>query len=137
MEPVFGLVILVLGIGAGFFIGRTANTAAKQAAQLSVELAAARDELARHRQQVNEHFTRTGELVTAMTENYRAVYEHLAKGARSLCTGEAARVTMAMPPEKLPGAAAITPDTDAAHPRVEPARPANDANTAVRLTSVR
>ncbi len=103
MDAVYGLIVLVLGFGAGFSLGRTANTAVKKAKELAEELKTAQCELDRHRQQVNEHFTRTGELVNNMTESYRSVYDHLARGARSLCSGDAARITMITPAEKLIG----------------------------------
>lgn len=103
MDPIYGLIVLVLGFGAGFSVGRIANAAEKKAKGLAEELKTAQAELDRHRQQVNEHFTRTGELVNNMTESYRAVYDHLAKGARSLCSGDAARITMITPAEKLIG----------------------------------
>jgi uncharacterized membrane-anchored protein YhcB (DUF1043 family) len=109
MDPIYGLIVLVLGFGAGFSVGRTANAAAKQAKALAQELKTVQAELDRQRQQVNEHFTKTGELVNHMTDSYRAVYDHLAKGARSLCSGDAARITMITPAEKLIGSPVTEP----------------------------
>ncbi|KAF0191748.1 MAG: hypothetical protein FD165_1471 [Gammaproteobacteria bacterium] len=121
MDAIYGLIVLVLGFGAGFSLGRTANTAAKKAKELAEELKTAQGELDRHRQQVNEHFTRTGELVNNMTESYRSVYDHLAKGARSLCSGDAARITMITPAEKLIG---NSPAEHASAPTAKPERAA-------------
>ena len=122
MEVVYYLFFLAIGIGAGFLIGRAENKTAKQAKQLAEELKEAKTQLETHHQQINEHFMKTGELVNNMTESYRAVYQHLASGAQTLCTGEAARIVMRAPSEKLIGGtkddtAEATPPDEAAHRR--------------------
>jgi uncharacterized membrane-anchored protein YhcB (DUF1043 family) len=38
---------------------------------------------------VASHFRKTGDLIGQMTHSYKAVYEHLADGAQSLCTADA------------------------------------------------
>ena len=62
----------------------------RELAQASVE--AAKDEIKRTREQVDryrgevvEHFTGTSQLLRDLTHQYRAVYDHLATGASSLC----------------------------------------------------
>jgi uncharacterized membrane-anchored protein YhcB (DUF1043 family) len=75
---------LVLGcIGAYLFLGRYSHTA-----KLREELCELKEKFSDYRDQVTQHFMRTSELVQEMTQSYRAVYEHLATGARELCDGE-------------------------------------------------
>jgi hypothetical protein len=75
---------LVLGcIGTYLFLGRYNHTA-----KLREELSELRERFSDYRDQVNQHFMRTSELVQDMTQSYRAVYEHLATGAQELCEEE-------------------------------------------------
>lgn len=59
--------------------------------------------LARHREEVDNHFLRTAELVNQMTASYRAVHEHLSAGARTLCSEQGRRLAMAKSLDSLPG----------------------------------
>lgn len=49
------------------------------------QLAAAREEHAAYRLNVLEHFSGTSDLLRDLTVQYRSVYEHLTKGASTLC----------------------------------------------------
>jgi len=49
------------------------------------QLAAARDEHAAYRLNVVDHFSGTSDLLRDLTVQYRSVYEHLTKGASTLC----------------------------------------------------
>ncbi len=53
--------------------------------QLQLELEELKERFSEYRDQVTRHFMRTSDLVQEMTQSYRAVYEHLASGAQSLC----------------------------------------------------
>jgi len=86
-----GVAVLAVGIA----IGRWASGAARRARQLEAELAQTREEIARYREQVNQHFVKTAELLGVMTASYRAVYEHLAEGAKALCTEEVVELSPA------------------------------------------
>ncbi|MGR9090982.1 MAG: YhcB family protein [Gammaproteobacteria bacterium] len=50
-----------------------------------------RSELDEYKENVNEHFQTTAGLLHDMTEQYRAVYEHMASGAQNLCDPETAQ----------------------------------------------
>jgi hypothetical protein len=76
---------LLAGGIVGFLIGRASNKALELCRKLEAELAEAREAQARYRSEVAQHFARTSDLVKSLTLQYRAVYEHLADGARSLC----------------------------------------------------
>ncbi|HBZ70464.1 MAG TPA: hypothetical protein DEP35_12340 [Deltaproteobacteria bacterium] len=82
------LAILVLGAGAlaGVLVGRSSSrAAAKRCRELEAELEASQAAFGKYRSEVGAHFGQTSELLRAMTHQYRAVYEHLAEGARTLC----------------------------------------------------
>jgi uncharacterized membrane-anchored protein YhcB (DUF1043 family) len=77
------------GLTAGWFLGINRKTQDKRERILELEarLDAAQQARAEYEAEVTEHFARTGELLTRMTDDYRAVYNHLARGADELCDG--------------------------------------------------
>ncbi len=86
------IVILLLIVGAvsafgGYVVAQERQRRAgggKSAAEL-------RTELSEYKENVNTHFQTTAGLLHDMTEQYRAVYEHMASGAQSLCDPDTAR----------------------------------------------
>jgi uncharacterized membrane-anchored protein YhcB (DUF1043 family) len=91
---------------AAFFIGRTTGRGAKRRRELEEQLANAHEELSRlsaevenlleqlrvareeheaYRLSVVDHFSGTSDLLRDLTVQYRSVYEHLTKGASTLC----------------------------------------------------
>lgn len=82
----------------GFLLGRlTASHAArarqleaelegalKEGERLAAELAAIREEQTRYRSEVADHLVGTADRMRDLALQYRAVYDHLADGARSL-----------------------------------------------------
>ncbi len=74
---------LALGALLGWLFGRRSGEHAARVRALQRELESAREEHGRYRAQVGEHFGRTSDLLRRMTLQYRAVYDHLAEGARS------------------------------------------------------
>jgi len=81
----FWLVLLLLGLGIGFLLGRNNNSDLKRQNQLSKQLQAAHTEMAGYKEQVNLHFADTAAAVNQLTDSYRKVHEQLAKGAQGLC----------------------------------------------------
>ncbi|MFQ5643593.1 MAG: YhcB family protein [Thiogranum sp.] len=57
----------------------------RRAIELQEKLDQLQQELDDYRDQVGQHFRKTSELVQAMTDSYRNVYEHLARGSEVLC----------------------------------------------------
>lgn len=96
-----------------------------------------RDELSEYKDSVNAHFQTTAGLLHDMTEQYRAVYEHMASGAQSLCDPETARTQIeslraGLLPSDVPAAAAeadANPDQTAAKDATPDQTAATDANT--------
>lgn len=89
--------LLMAGLLIGFFIGRSSSAGVKRSIQLDQELRETRDELNRYQDRVVEHFKTTADLVNRMTEDYRAVYEHLAKGAHQLAGNQVPRLEAIAP----------------------------------------
>jgi uncharacterized membrane-anchored protein YhcB (DUF1043 family) len=113
MVVVVGLLVLACGI----VVGRLTSAAAKRVGELEVELERARQDSARYRAQVNQHFVKTAELLGVMTASYRSVYEHLADGAKALCSEEVVELSPAALRSRL------LPPADEVRP-IEQGRPA-------------
>ena len=86
------LVVAAVAAGLGFAFGRIGGPAARRARALERALAEERASLDKlrgayeaYRKRVADHFGETSERLHDLTLQYRAVYEHLAKGATELC----------------------------------------------------
>ncbi len=92
LDIVIGTAICVLIIAGvtGFLLGRRTTAGSQQARELEKRL----DQVTRDKQhfedRVTEHFAETATRLNALTDNYRAVHEHLAEGASTLCVGNPA-----------------------------------------------
>ncbi|EKF74193.1 hypothetical protein A11A3_10252 [Alcanivorax hongdengensis A-11-3] len=73
---------VIIGAGLLFWL----LPARRQAGQLMRDRDEARQALNHYRDQVDDHFLRTAELVNDMTQAYRSVHEHLSMGAKALCS---------------------------------------------------
>jgi uncharacterized membrane-anchored protein YhcB (DUF1043 family) len=80
-----GLILVISVCVIAFLIGRLTSKGRKDKKRLETELEQSREELSNYRSQVTSHFRETAHRVNALTENYRNVYEHLARGAQDLC----------------------------------------------------
>ncbi len=95
----YALVLLAGGVVAGFLLGRGTGAQRRRVRELEkdlrlagVRLEGAAEELKRREQDLEDyrdkvvaHFAGTGERLRDLSVQYRAVYEHLAEGARVLC----------------------------------------------------
>lgn len=79
------LIAASAGALVGLLVARRNNRDRLRCQELEAELAGVRAGAARYRDEVATHFTKTSELVRGLTLQYRAVYDHLADGARTLC----------------------------------------------------
>lgn len=116
---------------AGFFVGRVTGSGAKRRRELEERLATAHEELSRfaaevedlreqlrvareeheaYRLSVVDHFSGTSDLLRDLTVQYRSVYEHLTKGASTLC------------PEGFVGLTDGLPVPEIAEPSAQPER---------------
>ena len=55
---------------------------------LEKELDGLKTEFSGYREEVNEHFKTTADLVHELTNSYKAVYDQLASGSQKLCSGQ-------------------------------------------------
>ena len=79
-----GVVILLVGGGVGFWVGRSGIGGSKA----RVEKAEA--ELEEYKRSVTEHFGQTAAHFQAIGKQYRELYEHMANGAQVLCESDEA-----------------------------------------------
>jgi uncharacterized membrane-anchored protein YhcB (DUF1043 family) len=91
----------ITGVLIGMAYGRSDTTSAQRVQELEAQLHQHREELAKYREQVAHHFMQTADLLHTLTANYRAVYEHLADGAQTLCAGQVRSLTPAALRERL------------------------------------
>lgn len=90
----------IVALGAGLAIGWTMGIRRKSKRDVIIDLEnrleKALESRADYEAEVAEHFAQTAQLLNRMTEDYRAVYNHLATGADKLCDG-----AVSIPPAML------------------------------------
>jgi uncharacterized membrane-anchored protein YhcB (DUF1043 family) len=86
-----GIVCLVVGVVAGLLIApRLSNNSPSKIEELETKIQELQRHHADYRDHVSDHFSATADLVHTMTESYRDVYQHLARGAQDLCNDDVA-----------------------------------------------
>mgnify|MGYP000468501893 CR=1 FL=1 len=105
----------LVGGGLGWYLALNSRSDNKRRLIMDLEnqLDQARQSRADYEAEVSEHFAQTADLLHKLTDDYRAVYTHLAEGAEQLCSDQ---VNMAE-------AALNSPDTEAKPHLVEVAQP--------------
>lgn len=115
-----GVVILLVGGGVGFWVGRSGIGGSK------ARIEKAEAELEEYKRSVTEHFGQTAAHFQAIGKQYRELYEHMANGEQALCDSAAAGR------ELLFGPGADATSTDVDEPSVEAAaEEAEDVKKAV------
>jgi uncharacterized membrane-anchored protein YhcB (DUF1043 family) len=74
---------LVVGALIGYLMGRSGG--GNNQAEIAAQLEDTQQELENYKTEVNEHFEKTAALVNNLTNSYKEVHEHLARGAQGLC----------------------------------------------------
>ena len=85
----------IAGVVIGLMVGATAAWLwmdRKGSSAGSVETLKRENE--RFREEVNEHFVQTAELINQLTDSYKAVFDHLSEGAEKLVDEKAVRERM-------------------------------------------
>jgi len=82
--PFVTLGLLAIGLALGLIAGIFVLPAAGRARRLQAEIERLRGDHDRYQRSVTDHFQTTAVLVGDLTSSYKAVYEHLASGARTL-----------------------------------------------------
>jgi uncharacterized membrane-anchored protein YhcB (DUF1043 family) len=82
-----GVALFVVGAGLGVLFGRRSSPAAQRQREAELKLDQVLQDKKAYEDDVVEHFTDTARLLNTLTEQYRDVHNHLAKGASNLCQG--------------------------------------------------
>ncbi|MEA9390358.1 Z-ring associated protein ZapG [Acerihabitans sp. TG2] len=80
----YALIGLVVGIIIGAVAMRFGNRKLRQQQTLQHELEKSKAELEEYRLELTGHFARSAELLDNMADDYRQLYQHMAKGSSSL-----------------------------------------------------
>ena len=83
-----GAALLILGLAIGMLLGRRTSTAGQKYREVERKLDEVLQDKKAYEDEVVEHFSDTAKLLNNLTESYRDVHNHLAKGAATLCLGE-------------------------------------------------
>jgi uncharacterized membrane-anchored protein YhcB (DUF1043 family) len=83
-----GVGVLILGWVIGLLMGRRSSPADQKYRDVERKLDQVLQDKKAYEDEVVEHFSDTAKLLNSLTESYRDVHNHLAKGASSLCQGE-------------------------------------------------
>ena len=81
------VILLLVGLGLGVLLGRRISPAAQRQRETELKLDHVLQEKKAYEDEVVEHFGETAKLLNDLTERYRDVHNHLAKGASALCHG--------------------------------------------------
>ncbi len=81
------LVGIAAGLGAGVLISQRVAPSGQKRREAERLLDHALQEKKAYEDEVVEHFTDTAKLLNQLTESYRSVHNHLARGANDLCRG--------------------------------------------------
>ena len=84
---VIAIAALTIGMLIGFLFGKSRSNESREM-KLADELDKVQRETAIYRNEVEEHFDKTAELINGLTNQYHKVHEHLATGAEQLCRDE-------------------------------------------------
>lgn len=80
----YTLIGLVVGIIIGAIAMRFGNRKLRQQQTFQHELDKSKAELDRYREKLTSHFVHSAELLDNMTDDYRQLYQHIAKSSNSL-----------------------------------------------------
>lgn len=98
-----GLICLGVGLAIGILVTRLSPGTRRHTEALETQLAEQQRQFDGYREQVSSHFQQTSELVQKMTDSYRDVYEHLARGSQALCEDPVSTPRLDIPETPLIG----------------------------------
>lgn len=79
-----GLAATVIGLIAGYIIALRAAPSQQSQRQLETHLSEMQQQQENYQHEVSDHFVETADLLNQLTNSYRDVHNHLAKGAQKL-----------------------------------------------------
>lgn len=87
---IISIIIFIVGVVIGIVVGR-ALVPPQQQKDLEKRLSSAQQNLDAYQQDVAKHFVETSQRVGELTQSYRDLHEHLAKGALNLTNTDIGR----------------------------------------------
>lgn len=86
--------LILIGVAIGAAIGGALMWALTSQSEGEVSVKQLKKDNAKFREEVNEHFVQTAELINQMTDSYKKVFDHLSDGAGKLVEEKALRERM-------------------------------------------
>jgi len=85
----------------GYALSRGKSDNMEKVRELEQNLTDAQQEMNDYKMEVSQHFGETAQLFNTLTDDYRAVYEHLAIGSQALCGDKVTQIVSEVPEKKL------------------------------------
>lgn len=92
------IVAFLVGTSVGYFVVRTTNSNVQKQHKLEAELKAATAKIDAQKEQLEQHFSTSANLLATLAEDYKKLYTHLAKGSQQMLP-ETAKVEFFENPE--------------------------------------
>jgi len=77
---------ILIGFATGFYFSVLNGSEKKKLEELKSKLNETENEMTQYKQSVTGHFVKTSNLINNMTDSYRAIYDHMSDGAKTLCS---------------------------------------------------
>lgn len=124
-----GIICFAVGLCVGAVLFNYLKSDTAKVKQLEEKLEDLQQEHREYRQMVHSHFTTSAQLFLNLTDSYRDVYNHLARGAQSLCPDDiSSQLTLFADNRDM--LSELTPaDTEQRKPREEEFSPPRDYAT--------
>lgn len=120
-----GIVAFLAGTALGALLYKVFRSDEARVKALELKLQELSEEYENYKSSVHTHFNGTARLLSELTDSYRSVYQHLAKGAQNLCpdyiSSQLSLENLGQP--TLPGDSSATPPREVPGDESEPAPP--------------
>lgn len=89
-SDIWGAVIaaFIVGLLLGYVVIRATKGSVQKQLKIEAELKAANTQLEAQKQQLEQHFSQSATLLATLAEDYKKLYQHLAKGSENLLPTE-------------------------------------------------
>jgi len=102
MQPwIFTVISLLIGFSLGLIFSRLIPAGEEEKKELEQTLKEKEEELAKYKEEVSTHFSKTADLVNNLTDSYKSVHQHLASGVQTLCSENTGEKLVYNPSHKL------------------------------------
>ncbi|WP_432456022.1 YhcB family protein [Agarivorans sp. QJM3NY_29] len=91
MSAISSIIFLLIGVAIGFFLSRVASKPVVNDAKMKQEFENNKAELDSYKEQVQQHFSASAQLLEDMAKQYQGMYEHMASQSKALIGDEVAQ----------------------------------------------